>query len=493
MGEVTTSEQLWRLTVERSPVGMTLVSPDGRLLSANRALCQMLGYSEQELRQLSFQQITHPEDLAADVTLYEETLAGVRSSYRMVKRYLRSDGHVVWGDLSVALLRDDNRDPIHFIAQILDITEQREDQTRLASALELIDEQHRRAEAILDTVDVGLVLLDREGRYQTMNRRHHQFMALAFADGHAGAAGQLGAVYSADGTRLLSGEEMPSFRAARGEEFDDVQIWVGRDPLVRRAVSVSARTVRDQDGRFAGAALAYKDVTDLVRALQVKDDFVAGVSHELRTPLASVLGHLELLCARDDLPPDTAPQLDAALRNAVRLRRLVDDLISSAEIQDGKLQLEIRPTDLTAVVVEAVEAAQVGAVARGIAVDLHAPDRLVIGADRDRLRQVVDNLLLNAVKYTDAGGRVAVSLLEEADQVRLEVTDTGIGIAEADLTQVFTRFFRTRAARRRPVAGVGLGLNIADALVAAHGGMIEVESTPGEGSCFRVTLPRSTG
>ncbi|MGZ5400701.1 MAG: hypothetical protein ACXWDM_11890, partial [Nocardioides sp.] len=149
-------------------------------------------------------------------------------------------------------------------------------------------ERHRLFNAaILDTVDVGLVLLDHTGAYRSHNRRHDDFMRLAYHDGHAGLAGQLGKVFGPDAVTLLGREAMPTYRAASGEEFDDCRIWVGDDPLTRRALSVSARTVHD-DGDFAGAALAYKDVTDFMRALNVKDEFVASVSHELRTPLTSI-------------------------------------------------------------------------------------------------------------------------------------------------------------------------------------------------------------
>ena len=115
---------------------------------------------------------------------------------------------------------------------------------RLAGAKETIDRQQRFADAILDTVDVGLLLLDRDGAYQTMNRRHRDFMQLAFPDGHAGHAGQLGLVYGEDGSTRLTRKEMPSYRASQGEEFDDARMWVGDDPLTWRALSVSARSVR---------------------------------------------------------------------------------------------------------------------------------------------------------------------------------------------------------------------------------------------------------
>ncbi|MGZ8738249.1 MAG: histidine kinase dimerization/phospho-acceptor domain-containing protein, partial [Nocardioides sp.] len=205
----------------------------------------------------------------------------------------------------------------------------------LAEALDTIAHQRRFADAILDTVDVGLVLLDRTGAYQSMNRRHGDFMRLAYPDGHAGRAGQLGLVYAADGVTALVREEMPTHRAAQGEEFDDCRIWVGEDPLTKRALSVSARTVRDEQGQFAGAALAYKDVTDFMRALRVKDEFVASVSHELRTPLTSIMGYVDLMLDRPDLPEQQAAHLEVVARNSDRLRRLVADLLHTAQVDDG--------------------------------------------------------------------------------------------------------------------------------------------------------------
>ena len=148
------------------------------------------------------------------------------------------------------------------------LAEARRKQVQLAQALATIEDQRRFSDAILDTVDVGLVLLDADGTYRAMNRRHRAFMARGYPDGHAGRAGQLGHVYAtADGTTPLVREEMPTYRASQGEEFDDQLLWIGQDPLTNRAVSVSARAVRDEDGTFTGAALAYKDVTDFVRAL----------------------------------------------------------------------------------------------------------------------------------------------------------------------------------------------------------------------------------
>jgi signal transduction histidine kinase len=359
----------------------------------------------------------------------------------------------------------------------------------LALAMHTIDEQRRFAEAILDTVDVGLVLLDHTGAYRNLNKRHQDFMRLAYPDGHGGVAGQLGYVFAADGTTLLGRADMPTYRAARGEEFDDCRIWVGADPISRRALSVSARAARSADGSFAGAALAYKDVTDFMRALQVKDEFVASVSHELRTPLTSIMGYVDLLLERPDLPADQAAQLEVVARNSDRLRRLVADLLHSAQIDDGPMHVVRTTADLSAIVNQSLQTAAPGAQAAGIVVESEVPDTLPVLVDAQRMSQVVDNLLSNAIKYTPDGGLVRVELGVDGSRVELAVTDTGIGISAPDLSRLFTRFFRARPAEEHSIQGVGLGLSITKSIVETHGGRIEVESTPGRGSTFRVRLP----
>ncbi len=361
--------------------------------------------------------------------------------------------------------------------------------TRVRGGQELLDLQRRVGEAILDTVDVGLVLLDRQGRYMTMNRRHHDFMRLAFPAGHDGVAGQLGEVYHEDGETAVQREEMPTFRATQGEEFDDQLIWVGSDPLTRRALSVSSRVVRDEQGRLAGAALAYKDVTEFVRALEVKEEFVAAVSHELQTPLTSIHGFTTLILERGDLPEPVRHQLAIVRRNVARLDRLVADLLQTAQVERGLVHLERERTDVAALVRHSVEAARPAVEKADLTLTVRVPERLMVVVDPQRFSQVVDNLLSNAVKYTPGGGRVEVDLSIAHDRVELVVRDTGIGIGMRDHNHVFSRFFRSRDAVQQSIQGIGLGLSITKAIVESHGGHIEVESEVGCGSTFRVRLP----
>jgi signal transduction histidine kinase len=334
------------------------------------------------------------------------------------------------------------------------------------------------------------VALDADGRYTTMNPKHQEFMALAYPDGHAGLAGQLGAVYAADGATLMTeAEAMPSWRAAHGDEFEDCLIWVGADPRSRRALAVSARSVRDAAGAFAGAVLAYHDVTDLLQALRARDEFVATVSHELRTPLTSIVGYLDVVRSDiEGMPAQATEYLDAAARNAERLIRLVSDLLQVGK-HDAGVSLEIGRLDLAATIQECARSVHQKAEQAGLELRLDLVDHAPVDGDASRLRQLFDNLLSNAVKYSRPGGRIEVDLTTSGGCARVVVRDDGIGIDPDELDQLFTRFFRAREAHRLAIQGVGLGLAISREIAEAHGGSISVSSELGHGSAFEVVLP----
>ncbi len=279
-------------------------------------------------------------------------------------------------------------------------------------------------------------------------------------------------------------------RALAGEEFDGLLVWVGEDPLSRRAVSISARPVRDRAGDFAGAVLAYHDITDLQRATRVKDDFVASVSHELRTPLTAALAYLELLDYTSGLPVDVHEHIGAARRNMMRLSHLVADLLFAVRATSGSPLVDPYRVDLASVVSEAVDAAGVAADARGVRIEADLTEPLVAVVDGLRLRQALDNLLANAVTYAQRDGLVRVALVVGEHGVELTVSDDGDGLEEAELRQMFARFFRGSNARARQVPGAGLGLSIVRTIVEAHGGEVTATSAPGQGTTVRVVLPR---
>ena len=228
----------------------------------------------------------------------------------------------------------------------------------------------------------------------------------------------------------------------------------------------------------------------LVELDRLKDEFVSSVTHELRTPLTSISGYVELLL-EEERDADRRDYLQIVDRNANRLLGLVSDLLFSARLQDGRLDLERREVDLRQVVLHAVESARPRADSARVAVEVDAADVPPIAGEPVRLAQLLDNLISNAIKFTPAGGRVSVRLGVAAALACIEVSDTGIGIPEGERERLFERFFRTQNALERQIQGTGLGLYISKAIVEAHGGRIGVRSSEGGGTSFLVELPLS--
>jgi signal transduction histidine kinase len=362
---------------------------------------------------------------------------------------------------------------------------------RLELAMADVIEQRRLTRTIVNGVDVGLVALDAFGAYDSTNPRHEEFMALAYPDGHRGMAGQEGFVYAADGVTPLATDAMPTTMAVRGEAFRDYLIWVGEVPADRRALAVSSSPYFRNNGEFGGAVLAYHDITELVVASRIKDEFVASVSHELRTPLTSIIGYVDvILDDTEDLPDDVRDHLHVVQRNARRLHRLVDDLLSTA-LQSVATVLDIERVSVTELLERSAVEARKAAAAAGIELELDTGDDAVldINGDSERLSQVFDNLFSNAIKYTPRGGRVEGTVGRDGDVAVVRVRDTGRGIAEAEQSKIFNKFFRSSTVLTDAIPGVGLGLAITKTIVDAHGGSIAVTSELGKGATFEVRLP----
>src|SRR5919204_1001702 len=227
----------------------------------------------------------------------------------------------------------------------------------------------------------------------------------------------------------------------------------------------------------------------LRKADRLKDEFVALISHDLRTPLTSIMGYLELTLESEELPEVERGFLEVVDRNAQRLLHLVNDLLFVARLEAGEMDIRFDEVDLSAVVRQALEEAEPRARAKEIALQSDTDSVPPISADRGRMFQLLDNLVGNAIKFTPAGGNVAVRLSREGDFLRLEVEDSGIGIAPDDQHRLFERFFRAQNTPAGQGPGPGLGLYIPRAIVVGHGGRVGVESALGSGTCFRVELP----
>ena len=285
----------------------------------------------------------------------------------------------------------------------------------------------------------------------------------------------------------------PTTTASLWEAFEARGAQRGEIELRRadgESIPVEYSAVRDVVPGLHASTL--RDIRARREADRLRDEILATVSHELRTPLQAILGWASILHDEADAQELTRG-LERIESNARTQARLVEDLLDVTRVARGKMQLEVQHVSVAEVVANGVEAAAERARTKGVELEVKVDEDVgAMNADPHRLQQIVWNLTTNAVKFTNAGGRVTVHVGRKGDTVCIEVKDTGVGIADADLPTVFRPFGQIAEGRsRRREGGLGLGLAITKQLVELHGGRIDIESVLGRGSVFRVVLPRA--
>jgi PAS domain S-box-containing protein len=294
-------------------------------------------------------------------------------------------------------------------------------------------------------------------------------------------------------------------RIHRGERVHHFETLRRRKDGSVLPISLTISPIRDPDGVVVGASKIARDITERKQAeaerarllnvaqeaSRLKDEFLATLSHELRTPLNAILGYTRMLRSGLIGADKEGRALDTIERNATSLTEIIEDVLDVSRIISGKIRLNVRPVDLQTVIRESIEAVRPAADARNIRIEciLDSSEAPVSG-DPERLQQILWNLVSNAVKFTERGGRVQIRLEHADSHIELIVSDTGIGIVPEFLPYVFERFRQADSGVTREHGGLGLGLAITKHLVEMHGGTIDVASRGrGAGSTFRVKLP----
>lgn len=368
--------------------------------------------------------------------------------------------------------------------------ELRQKEQELKELLKASNKRENLLSTILDTVDLGLIAVNADGKHTLTNHQQDLFHRLACISGGSVTEEEGQLLFAPDRTTPLAQEQRPIRRALAGETFADQLVWIGTGDD-QRAVSTAARPIRNDDGGLAGAVIVCSDVTRLVDAVAAKDAFISNVSHDFHAPLTSVLGYLELVLEDEHPLPDyLQAYLEVATRNAERVLDLVADLLATA---GDNVRVHPKPVDLAGLVEMGIRSHRLRAQENNIVFEADVPAPLWSLLDPLRISQVLDNLFSNAIKYSPDGGVVTISACETAASLELQVRDTGIGMPPQETSKIFSRFYRTPAARNGDINGLGLGLAITKAIVEAHGGTISCASSLGVGTVFTVTLPSSGG
>ena len=415
-----------------------------------------------------------------------------------VERLKDFAGRVAGGDFRPLEL-EDTEDELTDLVRALNETA-----TRLADTIRTLTDERNRSSAILRSMVEGVAVIDAKERVVFCNQAFAEILSVNAAGSEDRPL--LEVVRQADLVALAR-------RALQSGEYVQGDLVIGT--VSPRNFNVTAAPIpalaAQGKGRAAGAGIesapaasrqevqrgaviVLHDITELRRLERVRQDFVANVSHEFKTPLTAIQGFAEtLLSGALEDEQNNRRFLEIIRDHAVRLGRLTDDLLKLARIEAGKLELEFQPVALADIMESCATTTLLKASQRNLSLDVSFPPELPpVRGDASLLREVLQNLLDNAVQYTQPGGKIALSAATHNSEAVVTVADTGIGIPLADKERIFERFYRVDAARSREVGGTGLGLSIAKHIVEAHGGRIWVDSSVGQGSQFHFSIPLST-
>ncbi|MEZ6041179.1 MAG: PAS domain S-box protein [Planctomycetaceae bacterium] len=607
------NEQTFRETFDRAPTGIAHVMLDGRWLRVNEKLCEITGYSRDELLSRTALEITHPEDVTLATELVKQLLAGDIPSFALEKRYLSKNGDPVWVNLTVALMRDNVGKPDFYVVMIEDIREWRqaeENRMRLAAIVEssndaiigksfegivtswnpaaerlfgfteaeilnqpvyrivpesLHEEERQLLERISngETVDryesarlrkdgtsidvvlnispilnakkekIGIasivrditeqkksarIIQESEERFQTLADNISQFAWMADANGWIYWYNRRWYEYTGTTFEEMQGwgwkkvhhpdhldrvVERIQHSWDTGIPWEDTFPLRGKDGRYRWFLS-RALPIRDGQGNIVNWFGSNTDITELKEyeeslqqarkaaetASHARGEFLANMSHEIRTPMTAILGHADILASHVQ-NPDNLACIDTIRRNGKFLLQIINDILDLSRIDAGRFHVErnkVQPDSLLADIQSLMDVrAEEKQLALAVRIDGRIP--AAIESDAIRLRQILLNLVGNAIKFTDEG---RVELIARFDPERkamlFVVSDTGIGISQSDQHQLFEPFMQVDTSSTRAYEGTGLGLAICRRLAHALNGEILVSSVPGQGSTFTLVL-----
>lgn len=526
----TRSETQLRLIVDSiRDYAIYMLDLDGNIKTWSRGAQQIKGYTPEEVIGRNFAMFYPPEDVATGKPMRQLELAVKNGTYEDESTHVRKDGSRFWASVLVSPIRDADGNLRGFVNLTHDVTERKRSADRaafLAEASRLLASSIEYEETLRQIARIAVMrIADWCAVHLLDDRRTLTRVAIEHVDpAKIATTNELQQKYPRDPATSIMAEVLRNRKTAfypditddvlRPTTYDEEHLQLLRSLGLRSAiitpliaaddaigtlvfVTAGDRRLTEEDVTIAEdiaarAAVAvqnaqlYREAQDANRA---KDDFLATVSHELRTPMTAILGWAKLLRLESD-PEVIAEAAVAIERSASAQAQLIDDILDVARIRVGKLQVRFGDVNLAEVVQAAVDLVRLTAEAKGVRLRVEMDRRSVpVRGDEQRLQQVVWNLLTNAVKFTPEGGRVDVVVEQDKERARVIVHDTGPGISPEFLPHLFERFRQAETTQRRSHSGLGLGLNIAQYIVNAHGGTIRAQSEgEGKGATFIVEL-----
>lgn len=358
---------------------------------------------------------------------------------------------------------------------------------------EKVFEDKKETEAVIRSVAEGMVIIDAQGKVLMMNPAAEKLLGVLKKD-------KIGRPL----TTGLKNEQLVSLAKSRNKkEGGEIEFFSSQDET-KKILRASSAVIEDEDGRTIGMVSVLSDITKQKELDELKSNFVANVTHELRTPLIATEKSISLMLSKAT-GPLSEPQeqfLTIAQRNLKRLGALLNDLLDLSKLEAGRMTIKPVPSSIEKLITESVESLDTWAKSKSITIAQKIHDNLPLAnIDPDRIIQVLNNLIGNAIKFTQHNGTITVEAVLQADtsEITVCVCDTGIGIEKGNLTKVFDKFYQVPSPRSAPAqggermsvdsSGTGIGLSVAKEIVELHGGKILAESQNGAGARFSFTLP----
>ncbi|MCK0131294.1 PAS domain S-box protein [Flavobacteriaceae bacterium F08102] len=493
---------------EYSPNGMGVVAINGQWSMVNKNLSEIIGYSKEELLQLSFRDIVHPEDFTNDNVFLDELVNKKRASYSVLKRYIHKNGSIVHGHLTVSVLTDTLGNPISFIGQVVDMTENIQSELKLKKTLN--DLQN----LLAATTHVSIIETDLTGIVRKFNKGAENLLGYTAAEviGTLNVGllhdplevEQRSQELSAEFKKEIKGFDVFIYKTSINKHESGNWTYIRKDKK-RLPVQLVVTSIRNAEQEITGYLGVASDIANLKEmevslvksklkaeaANKSKSEFLANMSHEIRTPLNGVIGFTDLLM-RTKLSTVQRKYMHTVSNSANALLDLLNDILDFSKIEAGKLEINEERTDLIKLCDQTIDIIKHQAHEKGLEVLLDIPPntKRFIQGDSVRLRQILTNLMGNAVKFTKTG-EIELKIRTKPNptnpnEMRYEfsIRDTGIGIAPENLKKIFTAFDQEDASTTRKYGGTGLGLTISNKLLGLMGSQLLVQSTMGIGSTF---------
>jgi len=484
-------EQRLQLLVEAVvDYGIFLLDTSGHIVSWNSGAQKLKGWTREEILGRHFS-IFYPRD-AIERGWPDEELRRATADGRFEDEgwRIRKDGSRFWANVVITALRDPATGELTGFAKVTrDLTERRRHEEELSASEE-------RLRLLVDSIsDHAVFMLDSQGRVQSWNR------GAELINGYTGAEilGQHFSIFFSPQDQQ-AGKPQRELELARAHGRFEDEGWRMRKDGSRFWGKVVVTTVYGRDGKLAGYAKVTQDLStrqrleDLERSTQRTNEFLAMLAHELRNPLAPIRNAVTILQRIDEqVPPQVRRLRDIVDRQVSQLTRLVDDLLDVSRLATGKIRLRRELVETGDIVARSIETARPLIDARRHTLKVQATDdRLLVDGDPTRLAQILQNLLVNAAKYTPEGGEIRVQTRRDGAYAEIQVQDNGRGIAASELERIFELFAQGEGDHHSGAgdSGLGVGLALARALVQMHGGGMSAHSEgPGRGATFSVRLP----